>query len=350
MNVLSRRDFLKVSSLAIGSLAFRSVDTWFPDGEGFPSDVIGVGRVGIQEIEIYKEPSYKSDPVGKLQRDDLFPIFEELIDPEALHNAPRWYRSFRGYVHSAHVQRVDGRHINTPLPWVPEEGWLGEITVPYTRAYRLTQTYGWVPLYRLYYQSVHWATGVEEGMDGKPWYKLTDELLHIDYHIPAEHMRIIHPNELTPISPEVPWEEKRIEVSIDDQTLTAYEGNRVVLHTLVSTGIPSLGTTSNGIPTATPRGRFNIQVKMPSKHMGDGKMTANINAYELPGVPWVCFFEETGVAFHGTYWHYNFGHKMSHGCVNMTVEEAKWLYRWALPPTEPQEWERRGLGTQVKVY
>ena len=348
MGTLSRREFLKFSALSAGALAFRSLDDWFLDGEGFPSDVLGVGRVGVEEIEVYAQPDYGSEPIGKLYRDQLFPIFEELIDPDALPNAPRWYRSFRGYVHSAHVQRVDGRHLNNPVPWVPEEGWLGEVTVPFTRSFRLTQIYGWVPLYRLYYQSVHWVTAVEEGKDGKPWYRLTDELLHIDYYIPATHMRIVSPEELTPISPEVPFEAKRIEVSIDEQTLTAYEYDEVVLHTLVSTGIPSLGLTSNGIPTATPRGRFNIQVKMPSKHMGDGRMTDDINAYELPGVPWVAFFESTGVAFHGTYWHHNFGRKMSHGCVNMTVEEAKWLFRWTLPEYESGV-DVRGYGTQVIV-
>lgn len=347
---LSRRDFLKLSSLTLGSFAFSPFQDWFPEDEGFPGETIGIGRVGIDEIEIYKEADYVSQAIGLRQRDQLIPIFEEIIDPEALPNAPRWYRTFGGYAHSAHIQRVDGRRLSPALPWIPEEGWLGEITVPYTRAYRNTQLYGWLPLYRLYYQSVHWATGVEEGPDGEAWYKLTDELLHVDYHIPATHMRIIHPDELTPISPHVAWEDKRIEVSITDQTLKAYEGDQLVLHTLISSGIPSPGNTANGIPTATPRGKFNISVKMPSKHMGDGKLTDNIHAYELPGVPWVCFFEETGVAFHGTYWHHNYGRKMSHGCINMTVEQAKWLFRWALPETEAHIWEQRGYGTRVHVF
>jgi lipoprotein-anchoring transpeptidase ErfK/SrfK len=84
--------------------------------------------------------------------------------------------------------------------------------------------------------------------------------------------------------------------------------------------------------------------------MGDGKMTDNIHAYELPGVPWVSFFDVNGVAFHGTYWHDNFGYKMSHGCVNMLMEEAKWLYRWVLPDTEFSAWETRGYGTRVHVF
>jgi lipoprotein-anchoring transpeptidase ErfK/SrfK len=84
--------------------------------------------------------------------------------------------------------------------------------------------------------------------------------------------------------------------------------------------------------------------------MGDGRMTSEIDAYELPGVPWVSFFEHmTGVAFHGTYWHDNFGSRMSHGCVNMRVEDAKWLYRWSTPIAEPGDWIRKGYGTRVEV-
>jgi len=50
--------------------------------------------------------------------------------------------------------------------------------------------------------------------------------------------------------------------------------------------------------------------------------------YDLANVPWTMFFY-AGYAIHGTYWHNNFGHPMSHGCVNMTTTEAKWLYEWA---------------------
>ena len=102
----------------------------------------------------------------------------------------------------------------------------------------------------------------------------------------------------------------------------------------------------------TPTGTFNVFSKMPSKHMGDGHLRSDYNAedyYELPGVPWVCFFEETGVATHGTYWHTNFGTRMSHGCVNMRNDEAKWIFRWTTPVAEMDKMESRGMGTRVIV-
>jgi lipoprotein-anchoring transpeptidase ErfK/SrfK len=162
-------------------------------------------------------------------------------------------------------------------------------------------------------------------------------------------MRPVEPAELAPISPEVPLEEKHIEISNSDQTLTAYEGDRAVLHTHVSTGIPSSGPTPNGIPTDTPNGHFRISVKLPSRHMGDGNLTDDVEAYELPGVPWVSFFHTTGVAMHGTYWHDNFGRMMSHGCVNMRNQDALWVYRWSMPAAGPEDWNSKGSGTRIRV-
>jgi lipoprotein-anchoring transpeptidase ErfK/SrfK len=333
----------------LGSLAFRSLSDWLPPGEGEGLDYTAVGRVTVGELKIYSEPTYESEVIGYRKRDQLIPLYQEIISPDGPPNNPRWYRLLNGFAHTAYLQRVEERRLNPAVAWVPESGRLGEITVPYTRAYRFTQSYGWVPLYRLYYQSVHWITDVEAGPDERAWYRITDELLKIHYHVPSRHVRLIEADELTPISPEIPHQDKRIQVSLRDQTITAYEREKIVLHTQISSGIPSYAPPSNGIPTVTPSGRFNIDIKVPSKHMGNGRLTDNIHAYELPGVPWCCFFHETGVAFHGTYWHDNFGRKMSHGCVNMRMEEAKWLYRWTKPEAESHDWVRKGYGTRVLV-
>jgi lipoprotein-anchoring transpeptidase ErfK/SrfK len=174
-------------------------------------------------------------------------------------------------------------------------------------------------------------------------------MLHVQYCVPAAFVRPVQPEELAPVSADIPPAEKRILVSTADQTLTAYEGDEIVLHTQVSTGIPSNGPSPNGIPTDTPQGYFHVEVKVPSRHMGDGDLTSDIEAYELPGVPWVSFFHQTGVALHGAYWHDNFGRMMSHGCVNMRIEDAKWIYRWTSPLAGPQDWNSKGHGTLVQV-
>jgi hypothetical protein len=238
-------------------------------------------------------------------------------------------------------------HLNEVVYDIPAEGQLGEITVPISLSFRYTDVYGWEPMYRLYYRSVHWVTGIGYGPNLQPWYQITDDLAPISYHVPAAHVRLIQPKELTPIAEDVPPEEKFILVDREAQTLTAYEGKKEVLHTQVSTGMPYGG--GEGISTITPLGDFNVQIKMPVRHMGDGNVTSDIHAYELPGVPWVSYFYKTGVAFHGTYWHDNYGYPMSHGCVNMKPEEAKWLWRWVTPLSSHSDYVVKGLGTRVQV-
>jgi len=343
---LTRREFVKLCGLSLGTLAFHMPLDWTQDQ---PQSPLLKGRITTRSIYIYQEPDFKSDRVGTLSRDQIVNFYEEVSSPYGPAYNPRWYRLDGGYVHSAYVQRVEGAHLNEPLTEIPEQGQLGEITVAYTQSVRRVGSQNWAKLYRLYYVSVHWITGIEQGPDGSLWYELTDDLLHVRHFVPAAHVRPIHPDEISPISADVPPEEKRIEISLADQTLTAYEGSEMVLHTRVSTGI-HIDNPPNGIPTDTPRGRFFIQTKFPSRHMGDGRLNSDINAYELPGVPWTSVFHEWGVALHGTYWHDNFGRIMSHGCVNMRNADAKWIYRWTTPIAGPQDWFARGNGTLIKVY
>jgi hypothetical protein len=193
----------------------------------------------------------------------------------------------------------------------------------------------------------HWITGVWEDEERQVWYQLTDEWLwKFPLHVPAAHIRPVPVEEFTPLASQVPAEARRIEVSLSDQTLTAFEEERVVLSTRVSTGRRWM---------ETPKGEFYINRKMPSKHMGNGSLTDDLDAFELLGVPWVCFFHTTGVSFHGTYWHDNFGAPMSQGCVNMRIADARWLFRWCTPAYQPifqsrKDWLVKGKGTLVKVY
>ncbi len=338
---ITRRDFIKLSALTLGALALRPLP---PEDQ---IQTLGLGRVGADAVYIYREPSMHSERLGFKRRDELFNLLAEIITPDDPAYNPRWYRVVGGFVHTAHIQQV-ATQLQNPAQRVREDGQLAEVTVPYSQSQRYYRSSGWEPLYRLYYQTVHWVTGVEEGPDGKAWYQITDERLNVKYHIPATHLRLIPDEELTPISPDVPPDDKRIEISLTDQTVTCYEGEKSVFHTLVSTGVG--GPTTNGVPRNTPEGNFNIGWKMPVRHMGYGNLTDDIYAYELVGVPWCCFFVSTGVAFHGAYWHDNYGNKMSSGCVNMRPDEAKWLYRWTLPITPPDRWYLDGQGTEVKVF
>lgn len=105
---------------------------------------------------------------------------------------------------------------------------------------------------------------------------------------------------------------KRFLVILSQQMLYAYEGDTLVRSTPISSGL---------WPNVTVTGTYYIYLKYAAQRMiGPG--------YDLPGVPYVMYFYQ-GYALHGTYWHHNFGHPMSHGCVNMPTDEAEWAYNWA---------------------
>lgn len=105
---------------------------------------------------------------------------------------------------------------------------------------------------------------------------------------------------------------KWIEVDLSSQRTYAHVGNTVVRTMVVSTGTARY---------PTPTGRFRVRVKLRSTTMsGPG--------YHLKGVPHTMYFYG-GYAIHGTYWHNNFGHRMSHGCINLKRGDAAWLYNWA---------------------
>ena len=114
------------------------------------------------------------------------------------------------------------------------------------------------------------------------------------------------------------WNE--VVVSLGAQRLWAYEGEQMVLTTFVSTG------TAETPEVATPVGQFRVLVKLPMETMTG---TVNGQPYQVEDVPYVLYFTDEGHALHGTYWHNNFGTPMSHGCVNLPIDVAEWMFRWA---------------------
>ncbi len=369
---INRREFLKLSGLAVGAWTFGSAFAWktnqpadayFPDFPRQPEQDLGVlARVASKQVDVRSLPNDQATIVGNRFKDQVLQIYQELRPPDApkFYNT-LWYRVWGGYVHSAHLQIVDIR-INDPANWVAPAGQLCEVTVPYTTAYQYTKWDGWIPWRgsRLYYSSTHWATAVEEGPDRGPWYKIVNELSDSEiYYVPAEHLRLILPEEYAPTAQDIPPEKKRIEVSLREQTLRGFQNEELVLETRISSGVPNQERYRGDFPTATPPGKYVIYSKMPSKHMGSVAGGDEIEAsggFTLPGVPWTSFFlSPGGYALHGTYWHNNYGLQMSHGCVNMRNEDALFIFRWTTPVFDPlkiesaADWEITGHGTSVIV-
>lgn len=118
--------------------------------------------------------------------------------------------------------------------------------------------------------------------------------------------------------------QKHIFVDLTNQSLYAYEGEKLAYNFRVSTG--------KWAPT--PTGDYKIWIKLLYTRMSGG---TGADYYDLPNVPYVMFFyndevgKARGFSIHGAYWHNNFGYPMSHGCVNMRPEDAAKIYDWVSP-------------------
>lgn len=143
---------------------------------------------------------------------------------------------------------------------------------------------------------------------------------------------------------------KWIDVSIQNQVLTLYEGAQPVFVTLVSTGKDGLGDPAKTL--STPVGQFRIYQKHITTTMDSAVAD---HEFELRDVPWVMYFK-AGYALHAAYWHDDFGRARSHGCINLSPIDARYVFFWSSPDV-PEHWHgaysgQRGFeeGTLVNVH
>ena len=140
---------------------------------------------------------------------------------------------------------------------------------------------------------------------------------------------------------------KHIYVDLSTQRLYAYEGNKLIYNFIISSG--------KWAPT--PTGDFTIWIKLRATRMTGGSV-ARGDYYDLPNVPYTMYFSNAeiaksmGYSLHGAYWHNNFGHPMSHGCVNMKIDDAAQIYAWASPATSGSVTYASAAnpGTPITIY
>jgi len=335
----SRRDFLKASGAGLLGLFLADLRLERVFAAGTPKQ----GRVTLSGVELLSEPFFVADKLFAFGLDKVVEITGAAEGEKGYGNPfnSTWYQvNNEGYVYSGWIQPVETIH-QKPVFEMPSTGVLGEITVPISDTRRGASVFA-KRGYRLYYSSTHWVTDVVVNRNEKSiWYKIYDRQIQEMLYVPAHEMRLVAPSELDPISPEAPEENKYIYVDLENQFVTVFEDEKSVLAARCSTG---------GKGTGTPLGEFRTFHKGPSIHMTN-QGNGSENTYHLPGVPWVSFFTGTGVAFHGTYWHNNYGRPSSRGCVNLTPGDAKFIYRWTRPevPLETQYLYQQGGGTLVKV-
>jgi lipoprotein-anchoring transpeptidase ErfK/SrfK len=119
--------------------------------------------------------------------------------------------------------------------------------------------------------------------------------------------------------------ERWIDVDLETQTLTAYEGRRPVFATIVSTGKGKPGT-----PLGTPLGTHRVWIKLLTSDMDNLEDENAARYYRIEDVPWVQYFSK-GVGLHAAFWHRDFGQVRSHGCVNLSPLDAERLFFWTAP-------------------
>ncbi len=165
---------------------------------------------------------------------------------------------------------------------------------------------------------------VGEEVDGHTTYLRTPE----GRYYRAEEVTIIR---AIPRPADVPETAKWIDVNLTDQTLVAYEGDRPVYATLISSGrIRQPGV--EDLDHRTPPGVYQIRAKHITTTM-DGDSAVD-GPYSIEDVPYVMYFHGA-YALHSAFWHDRFGHTKSHGCVNLAPRDARHLFRWTGPRLEP---------------
>ena len=171
------------------------------------------------------------------------------------------------------------------------------------------------------------------------WYKISfkdekvnyPERANTDWYVNARYAMPLKEAQAESYNPNKVYDEnRRIEIDLSEQTLYAYEKNKLFMKTKISTGLKD---------SPTLPGEYYIHYKTPSRYMqGPDKKASTTpkvvtpltkDYYDLPGVPWTMYFAEDGSAIHGAYWHNNFGRHHSHGCVNLNIKDSEKLYMWA---------------------
>lgn len=342
--IISRRKLLKLSGGILAAAPFvRLPQVAYAESLAAKDPVITdieypFGRA-MYGTQIREAPSLKSKVVKRVKQNELIDLLGQTTIEGGGYN-PIWYKTSEGYVHSAFIfPSLDT--LNKPVAVVDEKGFWAELTVPLS-VVRSAPSAQAAKRYNAYTGMTFKIIGEEKDKAGKIWYKLEEDnwsytkaLTYLD----ATHVRPLTQDDFAPLSPDVPAQDKRIEISLKKQQAIAYEGDQAVRTMRIASGMAGY---------ETPIGTHYIYVKTPGQRMFGGA-AADTGNYDLPAIPWVSYFTSNGVSFHGTYWHNDYGRPRSHGCANVAVDDAHWIFRWANPvPVFEERWTRVSRKSKMK--
>ena len=187
-----------------------------------------------------------------------------------------------------------------PFGWVL--GQVQSVQAPSYNAQNTGRTYNRYEIVQVY--------AVQES-EGNTWLMIAANEW-MDYHQVARVIpRTSRPDDM----PAGRW----IEINLDEQTLAVYEDDQLKFATVISSGTGAW---------ATRPGLFQIYEKFDVETMSGFTEADRSDYYYLEDVPWTMYFDEKR-ALHGAYWHDSFGYQRSHGCVNLSLGDAHWIFDWA---------------------
>jgi hypothetical protein len=294
-----------------------------------------LGHVVSWHLPVLSNPP-DGEPTAYLEKGDVVPIYGAKVfrpAPRAYPHNPVWFDIGTGCVHSSYVVPVR-EQFQEPVDPVGGGFW-AEISVPYTQQHWEPRE-GSVGRFQMSYGAVFRVVERADDEQGQAWYRLYEEQNPggIWWWVRAAHARKIGLEEFAPISPEVSPPHKRIVIDLAAQELVCTEYDAVVFSTRIASGSGYRDSSGELYGFDTPPGEHHVQRKTPARHMIGGPPGTR-GFYNLPGVPWCTYFTSGGAAIHGTYWHNDFGRPRSHGCINVTSDAAKWIYRWTTPHLGP---------------
>jgi hypothetical protein len=351
---ISRRDFLKIAGVSLGALAFSPYKLSYFDYLAIPkrlpefprSEIIG--RVLEHGIDLRNSPVYDlnlNNTIAELGADTLVEWNRLVVGSVAggLTNQ-RYVETPQGFLYASVVQPT--RNLpNTPVSEMPagQTGFWAEVTVPYIELtlegvatspwLRSNIEHNFPP--RLYYGQVVWIDKIRTE-NGFVEYRWNEDAPH-GYGFGAygeffwadgAGFKVLTDADVAPINPEVDPNNKKIVANLDYQTLSCFEGNTEVYFCRISSGLKYDASGQISDKLATPVGNLLTHWKIVSLNMTAGTAQAG---YSTPAVPWNTMISGDGIAIHGAFWHNAFGEKRSHGCINVTPEDAKWIFRWTTP-------------------
>lgn len=351
---LSRRDFLKIAGASLGVLAFNpyrrvnfetlSAPKRLPQ---FPGSAI-IGRV-VDPVDLRSRPTNDealNTAIAKLPPDTLVEWNRQVVG-KVLYglNNQRYVETPQGFIYASMLQPT--RNLpNTPISAMPagQPGFWAEVTVPYVDlAHEGAVASPWLQdhiLYnfppRLYYGQVVWIDQVRTS-NGFAEYRWNEDAYGHGYGYGASGeyfwadgtgLKILTDADVAPINPDVDPASKRISVNLDNQTLSCFEENSEVFFCKIASGQKYDASGQISDKLATPVGNLLTHWKIISLNMTAGTFQSG---YSTPAVPWSTMVSGDGIAIHGAFWHNGFGEKRSHGCINVTPEDAKWIFRWTTP-------------------